>query len=821
MKIKNTIYLIAVMALAACSADEFDMQLSPEQKALIGQGVSFSASMADRFVTRTTYHHDGSFNEGDQMRIFRQYANTDGTTFDEDNEIFRTYYYKMNYAAGTSVSLNNDWLPAPESLGKKLKTDEGKIETQTSADSLTWENGRTVRFRAWGRSNLSGALSAEKKADARNSYYSDYTVSDWVTVSGPTQNIPLTMRHIACRIALTCKAGNEFGSAQVCLDDADYENAEDAAKVRAVYSKMCMPAGVDDKTFLLTAMTQDLYSNDNTDFNNIEQCTEGIVKIGTLEADDIAKKVQHPLFKNNNGNQYLMTIPFDMSKGSAGEALVLPACTRFKVWLYYVNGSNKHETACHIFELGKIKNEKGNDAFPDGLTLKAGYSYSFSVGYQYNALIVTTTNNFSWEEKDMGDKDATNKTVTKDDAEYGWWTSAIASAAKVAIGGKDYIPSFSIATEKEFLAFINLVNGTAAKEAGVLKRGDVRIENGDTVKVDGFPTYMWKKKNEQGDTVEITRDAAEADGYVFYHHFHASDVNQKAYVSEEYVTGPLDFYDANFHNRYVVKLADDLDFNDWELSSIGDSENNKAFRGQFKGEGHLIKNLNMKNGYLFDYVKDGAITNLKIESSHKTCLLNKAEFSDKSGWGCYIAGISMLCPSPGSSIAASLKGTSYVVGCIHVGSAEGALVGTVDSNYALTMLGCMQAASGLNKTTGALLGCSSVKWGTFKYNYYDIDLSVNATAVAGVDDSYDYDDYIRGGKSYVLKAKNDYMIGKDVDKKKLNADMLKVMYGMAPWSAMNKGIEEYNSTPVGVSYPCNLRYNQSTVGYTNRYPTLQ
>ena len=174
------------MALVACTADDVDIQLSTEQKELIGQGVNFSASMSDQFITRTTYHHDGSFNEDDQMRIFRQYANTDGVTFDEANEVFRTYYYKMNYAAGTSVSLNNDWLPAPEGLGKMLKTDDGKIDKQTSGDSLTWEDGRTVRFRAWGRSNLSGALSAENKADARDAYYPDYTVSDWVTVSGPT-----------------------------------------------------------------------------------------------------------------------------------------------------------------------------------------------------------------------------------------------------------------------------------------------------------------------------------------------------------------------------------------------------------------------------------------------------------------------------------------------------------------------------------------------------------------------------------------------------------------------------------------------------------
>ena len=241
MKIRNTIYLFISIALAACTADDMDLRLTSEQQTLIGQGINFNASMADQFVTRTTYHSDGSFNEGDQMRIFRQYATDNtGTSFDVNGEIFRTYYYKMSYAAGTSVSLDNDWLPAPESYGKKKKNDDGTIGTQTSADSLTWENGRTVRFRAWGRSNLSGYLSSTDTAVARRNYYPDYTVSDWVTVSGPTQNIPLTMRHIACRVALTCKGGNEFSKVELCLKDEDYDSEDYAKKVRSAYNRMCM-----------------------------------------------------------------------------------------------------------------------------------------------------------------------------------------------------------------------------------------------------------------------------------------------------------------------------------------------------------------------------------------------------------------------------------------------------------------------------------------------------------------------------------------------------------------------------------------------------
>ena len=119
MKIRNTIYLIAAALLTACTADDAHWQLSAEQQELIGQGVNFSTTMANQFVTRTTYHHDGSFNEGDQMRIFRQYANADGITFDETKEIYRTYYLKMNYATGTAISLDSDWNP----MAGKWKSD--------------------------------------------------------------------------------------------------------------------------------------------------------------------------------------------------------------------------------------------------------------------------------------------------------------------------------------------------------------------------------------------------------------------------------------------------------------------------------------------------------------------------------------------------------------------------------------------------------------------------------------------------------------------------------------------------------------------------
>ena len=143
MKTRTIIYLFIAAVLTACSGYELDRP-GVENSYLIGHRVNFNASMADMFVTRATYRHDGSFNEGDQMRIFRQYALN--STFDAGAEAFRTYYLKMDYAAGTQVSLNSDWLPMP---GKLKSDDPGSTpQVQTAADSLTWENGKTVRFRA-------------------------------------------------------------------------------------------------------------------------------------------------------------------------------------------------------------------------------------------------------------------------------------------------------------------------------------------------------------------------------------------------------------------------------------------------------------------------------------------------------------------------------------------------------------------------------------------------------------------------------------------------------------------------------------------------
>lgn len=856
MKFRDIIYLFCAVAFTACSNYESGLPDDERPYDLIGRRVSFEASLAQKFQTRVTMHHDGSFNEGDQMRIFRQYSTgSGGSVFDESTEAFRTYYLKMDYAAGTTVSLHSDWFPKDG----KLKSDDPGLEptVQTEADSLVWENGRTVRFCAWGRSNLSGAIDK----GTRGSYYPDYTVSDWVTVSGPTYNIPLAMRHISCRIGLTCKPGNEFAGAVICTDWEDYkrpDNAdtqahddaemaktdeqarEECAQVMAVYNRMCMPAGVDDHTFLLTAMTKDLYNDDNTDFMNLERygVSDGIVKIGTKSADYIAENVQHPVFNSNDGRLYMMSIPFDMSSTGLGQDLKLPACTRFKVWLYDVNDGDKASTSgtegsWHIFALSDIRNDGGEVAFPDGLDLKAGYSYLFSVGYHYDHLTITATDSFSWSEQDLGTDNAADEAHQQEELDFRWWTSAYRAAAVTAMGGGEFFPSFSVSNQKEFITFIKLVNGTAAGRMTGLTRGKVRKDaQGHEIKdEDGFETYWWIFDDGSGNTVEVTREEAEGLGYVFYPHFYPTVSTQAAHITEDYISGPIDFFDPDYGSHFDVNLTQDLDLYDWELPGIGQGKT--VFSGNFKGNGHKLTNLNMQNGYLFEHVMDGAVSNLRIESTHDITLIGTSVPDGPLGWGCYISGISLMCNSRGCSIADTLKGTSYVVGCIHVGNAGGPLVGVADN---LTMLGCMQAAAGIPSGTGALLGAygagaesaffaplkgHDIEWGSFMCNYYDTEKSPNTNAVGTVQDAYGPRQYIRGGKSHVLKAKNDYLIGPDVDYYSMTANMRKEIYGLAPWKAMNYAISQYNATGAGAKYPCQMHYEESTEGYVHLYPELK
>ena len=93
-----------------------------------------------------------------------------------------------------------------------------------------------------------------------------------------------------------------------------------------------------------------------------------------------------------------------------------------------------------------------------------------------------------------------------------------------------------------------------------LTRGEVRKDdNGQDIKdEDGFETYWWildGEKDENGNPKQITMEEAEALGYVFYPHFYPTVSTQQAHVIEDYITGPMDFYDTDFGNRYEVNLT--------------------------------------------------------------------------------------------------------------------------------------------------------------------------------------------------------------------------------------------------------------------------
>ena len=907
-RITDIILISVLLLLAACSDEQTaERMLSAAQAELIGRGVDFDASHADEFVTRTTYRHNGSFNEGDIMYIYRQYSENAGISFDRITQSYRVYILRTPYIEGTSFALDDDeWVPLKGAWGYNPVTGDypvgkrGKFQ-QEEGDSLTWENGKTVRFRAWSRSNLAGAYAATSKWR----YYPDYCVSEWVTVSGPTLAVPLTLKHQGCRIGFVSKAGNEFQSAEICTEWEDYkrlDNADnatfkgddniydtspsesgktdeeakaEAALVKAVYEKMCMPAGVDTENALLSAMTQELYSN-TSDFTDIhtKTATDGIVTINTKNAEYIKNSVQRPVFNGLDGRLYMITIPYDMSTATThGETLKLPACTRFRIWLYDINDGDKVQTTdkeatYHIFTLGDVVDKDGKKLFENGLELKPGYSYLFTVGYHYDHFTITPADNFSWDEQDAAEGTAKSdvKPLPTNDKPYEWWKDAIHKAIPKT-NTERYNPEFHIDKEAEFIEFIHLVNGTAVNDyvkAHPLTRmlnPTETFEQNNVPKPDEYEYFRWyytsqcdangNLKPGTNPADSLTHDEAKALGYVFYDHYHSANADQAAYTSEDYLQSPYSFYDANLSRHFTVCLDADLDLKDWELPTIGMDANHR-FRGIFDGcqeikEGdvvksiviHTLKNVYFKDAYMFGYCYDAAIRNLKIETTHPFMLLNTAEAAESAGYGAYIVGISIYAPSTVNPIARVLKGSSYVVGCLYEGSASGAMVGEADN---LNMYGNMMAATGLPKNTGALLGKytnsanpffapqggTKVTWGRFMCNYYLMDhYNSDATdivhAVGDIADDYRPQEYIRGGLSWVLKAKNDNMLDSKVPYERLTSELMrKGYYGLAPWKVMNYAIYEYNlvGAQVSESHNCKGYFVNDATGYAHVYPHM-
>lgn len=940
---KGFFALMFAFVLTGCSYDDLDNDLSLEQRNLIGRAVNFNASIGEPFTTRTTYEHSGVFNDEDIMVIYRQYYDKDKKAFDWSTEDFHTYYFRRRYASGsTNISLGREWEVAYSNKKNNgswedsyLARYKGKYSAkgsnrelakdyQTESDSITWENGKTLRYRAWSRSNNSNAA----RNGSKSSYYPDFEISDWVNVSGPTNEIPLTLRHVGSRIMFSHKnMGNQLSWAEICTDADDYRRADNsdntdndnadaaypktytvngqdiviesaeaaAAAVKDVYDRMCMPAGVNLEEGTLRGMTQTAYE-ETSNFSRIEEWEfderkSNLVEFGTLTATEIANNVQRPVFTGSlNSRLHLITIPYDMSKdASKGDILSLPPWTRIKLWLYDVNGGdryntdNKRESEYHIMALDDIKKD-GVTAYPDGLDMRPGYSYEFIVGYRYNQLEITPGENISWIAQDAAIiQDAENDTQTAPaTGKYAWWKNAIKDA--IPRGNEPYYPEFHITNENQFLEFINLVNGTAGQYGKdhaiyrlVKEYTTITNSNGTISKVP--KTYGWSTVNDEKNANWVDKEKLEEQGFIFYEHYHSAEGDKEAYSVEDYLKGAFSFYDESLRRPFTVYLDKDLDFKDIKIDAIGNQTN--PFKGFFEGapekvvildangdmvytsaadprvaytkideediEVHTIKNLNVTGGYLFGYVIDSAIRNLKLESYHSIGLLNTAAPSkdgDKViGWGCNIVGVSVKANNTltdHNAIAHSLEGLSYVVGCIHDGDATGALVGTADN---MTMYGCMRTAD--NVSGGALLGtymnatdkflAPTVKqkpysnkptWSRFMCNYYNKDireLSKDATAIGGIADDYSVWYYIRGCASRILCAQNDNMIDKKVSLSQLTDRQVEEFYGLAPWKAMNYAIYKYNTDtnyPGKNGHECRAHYQVGTVGYDHTYPRL-
>jgi len=509
------LFLVFALPLSVISCNDDDLwnnSLTTEQRELIGTAVNFNASIADPFTSRSIYTDDGRFCDNDYMRIYRQYANDNGEWVD-GQESYRGYQYKTDYAEGTDILLNQNWKVEKGRQGYNAVADalhgEGTF-TQLEADSLTWENGQTVRFRAWSRSNYYNSITGEA---GKERYYPDFCIADYVNAAGPSEGIPLVLNHMGCRIAFSRRDGaNEFNKIEICWEDPnDYRRSDnnttqtndnnefeagktleqaqsECASVRSVYERMCMPAGVDINSRTLMAMPKSLWNNITAkELRYLEEKENQFVKFqeSGKDAAYIKENVQRPVFNHLNGSVYLITIPYDMSCDGNGEVLTLPACTRFRVYLKDVNngdqyGTPGYEGTYHILTLSDINLQDANGkiiyetdengqttttpkkAFPNGMVLNPGYSYRFYVGYRYGQLSVTAEDNFSWTQQDLGESQLDSKEESIPELKatgYSWWKDAIRQA--IPTGVEDFTPEFHITSRQDFLEFIALVNGTA------------------------------------------------------------------------------------------------------------------------------------------------------------------------------------------------------------------------------------------------------------------------------------------------------------------------------------------------------------------------
>lgn len=885
--------------LVGCSEEPLDTSLTIEQRNLIGTAVNFSPYVANFNITRAepskptgnSNNHEGGFNANDMMYIYRQYwdettgtwvyRNPPGTIYKYtdlnlgESGVFdktswrvyegKTFRFYDSYYENPENSLYDTSLPADQQVHSYRKT-------LTKGDSIIWETGSTVRFRAWALSRMGNDLSDKTDAsgaiEPRTINYPDYMVCDWVTVSGPTQAIPLAMRHLGCRIGFTPRENNQFVKIELCTDPADYmrdDNAQSdaddaldkhpeiadpehpeiltaaqcAANVADAFDRMCWPAGVDMETLsLLTCSTDEKtkysYKSQEMNIDFIKEKNEN----GTY------KNVKHAQFSSSSDSRYyLISIPFDMT---TMEPITLPPYTRFKVWLRDVNSGDagtseqtgSSENRYHIFQLSDVKKSGSTEpAFPDGFTMLAGYSATFSVGYHYNNLEVYAEDSFTWDESPL------NSTISEDEhkesdqpiaSSYNWWTSAIKAACENAKLGKSYKPDFKISNKNELLELANLVNGNFTTSPEIFKEWVITTDERGVEISRELKWYTGTHVNGDGsiDKDYVDKAVLMEQGYIFYDRYTPSIADRPATIEEDYLKTPFNFYDDQVKSRWTVTLDADIDLKDWKLPTIGSEA--KPFCGYFDGAGHTLTNLYMtNNGQLFGYAMNGTITNLKLVSTHPLSITGTCENER-------ILGCSVIAPSTTATLANKTKGYCYFVGCFHQGSSAAPLVND-SQDKGFEMYGCMQANDGIAPGSAALANISTseaivgsisdeteleeIKWGLVSCNYYDTELSPGSVAFhspSGNLSAFHRLQYIRGSKTHILCAKNDFLVDSKTEWKKLAQQRKDELYGVAPWRAMNYGIFVYNSTVREDIDRCKMHYEPATtVGYAHLYPELK
>lgn len=880
-------YLLSIACLggawSSCDDDDVLQEnvMTPEQMGLIGTAVQFEPFVQEFNTTRSasTNYKEGQFNTNDLMYIYRQYWNDDKNQWEYKTPPGTLYKFTdlTNGATGlfdrTSWQVYSGKIFRFEDVEYTNPADNTHVYEKklTAADSITWESGTTVRFRAWALSRLGNDLSDPNATTPgiKTINYPDYMVCDWVTVAGPSKQIPMAMRHLGCRLGFVPREDNVFTRIEITFDKDDYmrkDNSDSiandeadkvteevatarAAAVEAVYNLMCWPAGVDMEDMSLKTCNKD---NVNTYYSHNSP---------TLTTDFIKNNVKKARFSSTaDSHYYLITIPYDISCDGEhkGEPLVLPPYTRFRIWLRDINNGDNNtsleENNYHIFSLSDITKDS-QPAFPDGITMLPGYSYRFTVGYNYRTLTVTAADNFSWAKQELEDAASEDKVEQKPVANsYSWWTDAIQAACDDTKSGKLYNPTFAISNSTELQELINLVNGN-------FKMGPAAGE--PTLKKAVYVTYDKNTKKEisrdvkwytavsepdalgKRDTTWAT--SADKEGYIFYKKYTPAIGTTASVIEEDYLQVPYSFYDEYVGRRFTINLQNEIDLKDWKLDPVGKTSTH-PFAGNFNGNGYSLKNVYIDGGQLFANAQDGSICNLLLESTHPLSITGNC--SDERILGC-----SVLAPSATGTLAENAAGTCYFVGCIHVDKSHLQATGTkplVTAGDDVYMYGCMQAAYGIDSVAlvniNAIpagdatidqeprvfafrenMAVDSVTWTKVSCNYYDTELSPNAIAYNNEDgvnlpnDSTPFHrlQYIRGAKTHILCAKNDFLVDNKTDWMKMTPLRKEEYYGVAPWRAMNFGIYMYNTTVGDEINRCLMHYENNSTGYAHKYPVLK